>query len=66
MRTELVPDSSENLHILTRLCTRENFTEFCYRERFMACLQLLQSYNLSLYAKVSIIFIHPKDCVKLK
>jgi len=28
MGTELVPDMSENLHILTRLSARKNFAEF--------------------------------------
>jgi hypothetical protein len=29
MGTELVPETSENLHILTWLSARENFIEFC-------------------------------------
>jgi len=34
MGTELVPEKSENLHILTQLSARENITEFCRRESF--------------------------------
>jgi hypothetical protein len=32
--TELVPETSENFHIMTRLSAGENFIEFCDRESF--------------------------------
>jgi len=34
MGTELVPETSKNLHILTRLSAPENFTNFFRRESF--------------------------------
>ena len=34
MGTELVPEMSEKLNILTRLSARENSIEFCGRENF--------------------------------
>jgi hypothetical protein len=34
MGTELVPETSENLNILTRLSAPENFIECCRRESF--------------------------------
>jgi len=34
MGTEIVPEMSENPHILTQLSAWENFIEFCCRENF--------------------------------
>jgi hypothetical protein len=34
MGMELVPETSENLHILMQLSAPENFTEFYWRESF--------------------------------
>jgi len=34
MGTESFPDASEKLHILTRLCARENFIKFSYHANF--------------------------------
>ena len=34
MGTVLVPETSEYIHILTRLAARENFIEFCRRQSF--------------------------------
>jgi len=36
MGMEIIPETLEKLHILTRLTTRENFVEFCRRESFKA------------------------------
>jgi hypothetical protein len=38
MGTELVPETSKNLHILTQLSARENIIEFCRRESFKTCI----------------------------
>jgi len=40
MGTELVAETSETLHILTRMSARENFVEFCCRENFYAYIPL--------------------------
>jgi len=40
METELVAETSENLHILTRMSARENFIEFCRRGNFYAYIPL--------------------------
>jgi len=34
MGKELVPETSENLHILMQLSAPENFIEFCWHESF--------------------------------
>jgi len=34
MGTELVPEMSENLHILMRLSAQEHFIEFCHLKSF--------------------------------
>jgi hypothetical protein len=34
LETDIVPETSENLHILTQLSAKEDFIELCYRESF--------------------------------
>jgi len=41
MGTELFPEMSGNLHILTLLSARENFIEFCRRESFKVEIQFI-------------------------
>jgi len=62
MGTELVLESSENLHILTRLSARENFIEFCRRESFKTSLQLLQSHDKFVCKSVSYLHSAKRVC----
>jgi len=45
MGTELVSETSENLHILALLSARETFIGFCRHESFKTC-------NMNIYIKV--------------
>jgi hypothetical protein len=52
MGTELVTETSENLHILTRLPARENFIRFCRRETFKDfCVTLVTANRNKVYRK---------------
>ena len=69
MGTELVPETSEDLHTLTRLSVPENFIEFCRPESFEAyigtalCVGQIASVNILAYQKRITTFLIPLPCV---